>query len=554
MRWFALSFLAACHSADVSDLGHPADQETGTSPKATVTLGPTLVLSVSQDGTLHHHATVAWAGDEDTFCAAFVTGNIPVTHALAVVYDHDGNQIATPVELAANLPTPYADKPDVEWDGSRYVIGFENGVGNVFLDAVDDVGFRLGEPRLLAVSNLLVPTLASEAVDLAVQPDGTGIAMWTESGAPWMGLDDGRIAWRAFDADLGAVGPDRIAIESSRKTSDAAPMLDGGWVGVWAIHYDHPTDPNEVYYEVWGRLHRGDGVTGSFRADDLDAQWPSRPAVAVSDEGLLSISFRNKTSSNGDSAGTFGRLFDADAMPYGPSFEVSSGGDGDRIVTAWADDVALYSWQEVDTDGLSGIWLSAVYAPTGEIIVDRMPIHDPADLSEERPSFAVRRVAPGVFEIVYVWETFRNLVPNGIQGRVGRPPLEDGLERAADLRLERRVVAGETELVAHVPPRGQDQPVAVEHRAVEIEQDGVVATRHGQAPVLSVSRRARRRHGAPAGSGRRSIHDDPEPDDAHGARSGRGRHPRGAGHGRHARHPRPVGFHPPLVLLALADC
>jgi hypothetical protein len=419
MRLFAGSLFVACHAGNDDDSSTPFDTDTDIAPGVQVTLGPTLVLSVSQDGTIHHHATVAWAGDADTFAAAFVTGTTPTTHAILAVYGHDGDQTALPIDLAGNLSNVFADKPDVEWDGSRYVVGFENGIGNVFLNAVDNVGFEIYDaPRLLAVSNTLVPTLASEAVDLAVQPGGGGIAMWTESGAPWMDVDDGRVAWRAFDADLAIAGPDRIAVESSRKTTDAAPMPDGGWVGVWAIHYDHPTDPLEVYYEVWGRLLHGDGQSGSFRADDLDAAWPSRPAVAASSTGVISVSFRDKTSSEGDSAGTFGRLFDADAVPYGPSFELSSGGDGDRVVTAWIDDVALYSWQEADTDGLSGIWLSAVHAPTGEVVIDRLPIHDAGDLMEERPSFSIRSLGDGAYEIVYVWETFRTGIPLGIQGRI----------------------------------------------------------------------------------------------------------------------------------------
>jgi hypothetical protein len=88
-------------------------------------------------------------------------------------------------------------------------------------------------------------------------------------------------------------------------------------------------------------------------------------------------------------------------------------------VTAWIGDVALYSWEEIDTDGLSGIYLSAVDERTGALVLDRVAIHDPGDASDERPSMAVRKVGDALYEVVYAWESFRGLLqPLGIRGRV----------------------------------------------------------------------------------------------------------------------------------------
>jgi len=139
----------------------------------------------------------------------------------------------------------------------------------------------------------------------------------------------------------------------------------------------------------------------------------------VSETGLLSVSFRDKTASDGESAGTFGRIFDPDGTPQGPSFELSPGGDGDRVITAWVGDIALYSWQESDSDGICGVFLSAVDAPTRTVLIDKLAIHDAAGASDERPSFAVRPVGDA-WEVVYVWETFETTTPCSVGG-AGEP-------------------------------------------------------------------------------------------------------------------------------------
>jgi hypothetical protein len=424
MRLLAAILLVACTDSDDPECHcedtDPSDTDTDpvAVPAVSVTQGPTLSLTDASIEVPHHHSTVAWAGAADTFAVAYMADTAPPAHPLVMAFDHDGAPFGPPVDLAAGLPNPFGEKPDIEWGGDRFVVGFENDLGNVFLRPVDATGVPLSAPVLLADSTDLEPTMTAEAVDLAVHPDGSGVAIWTESDAPWMDEDEGQIVWRAFDATLAADGPSRIAMQSSRKASDASTTPDGGWVGVWAIHYDHPTDPLEVYYETWGRITHADGASGTFRADDLDAAWPSRPAVAVSDTGLLSVSFRDKTASEGDSAGTFGRIFDPDGTPQGPSFELSPGGDGDRVITAWVEDLALYSWQESDGDGLAGVWLSAVHAPTRTVLVDKLAIHDPGEASDERPSFAVRP-AGDAWEVVYVWETFLpGGEPTGIRARV----------------------------------------------------------------------------------------------------------------------------------------
>jgi hypothetical protein len=268
------------------------------------------------------------------------------------------------------------------------------------MTSMDRDGLATGPSRVLYEGDL-----STDAVDLAVGSDGAGIAIWTEYGPPLPSEDDGRIVWRGFDDSFGGDGPPRVADESSRKTSDAASLPDGGWAGVWARDYDHPAIVGEVVYEVWGRLYRADGTAWTFRADDLDTAWPSRPAVAVSAGGTLAVSWRDKVEAEGAGlgSGAYGRLFAADATPLGPSVALGPERDGDRVVVEWAGDLAVFVWQESDAEGLPGVILSAVDGETGEVVVDRVWIHEPGGQRDERPSVTIRE-RDGLWDVLVVWE------------------------------------------------------------------------------------------------------------------------------------------------------
>lgn len=368
-------------------------------PPIAVDLESILVLTRPGGGLLQSHATVAWGGDR--VLVAFVVGSEPATRAVAQVFLPDGTPVGA--SLVLSPPGTTGDKPDVEWDGdAQFRVGWTDGRGRVFLATVDTDGVLAGADVLYE------GTLHTDAVDLAVQPGGAGIAIWTEfeTDVPEGGDTGGRIVWRGFDPTRAGVGLPRLADESSRKTSDAAPLPDGGWVGVWAREYDHPARDGEVVYEVWGRLYRGDGTAWTFRADDLDTAWPSRPAVAARPDGLLAVSWRDKLEADGAGlgSGAYGRLFAADATPLGPSVALGPGHDGDRVVVDWAGELAVYVWQETDPDGLPGVILSAVDAGTGEIVVDRISLHETGGARDERPSVAIRSVDAG-WEALVVWES-----------------------------------------------------------------------------------------------------------------------------------------------------
>lgn len=363
-----------------------------------VELGEVRELSRPQRG-LHHHATAAWAGDD--LAVAWTAGFDPQTGAWFRIFDGAGTAISPLEQL--NPSEQVGDKPDVAGHDRGFLTAWDDRASGVWLRALDVEGFVHGQELLLQDS----VGFTVDAVDLAVRPDGSGIAIWTESGAEWMGPDDGRIVFRAFDEGLVPQGPPRIVETSSRKTSDAAPLADGGVVAVWARHHDHPTDPSEVYYEVHGRLYRDDGSTASFRADDLDSAWPSRPAVAVHpDTGQLAVSWRDKRSSRGAYDGAYGRLFDADGVPLGPSVALGPGGDGNRVVTTWAGEWAVFGWEETGPDGLPGVFLAVLDGATGGLLLPRTQVSDSGGDRDGRPSIVAREIDGGQ-ELMFVWETLR---------------------------------------------------------------------------------------------------------------------------------------------------
>ncbi|MEQ1501297.1 MAG: hypothetical protein ABMB14_03660, partial [Myxococcota bacterium] len=316
-------------STGSSPTGVTGDTAAPPPPILTATLGPVATLTTPTGGTLHSHATVAW-GAGDRYLVALASGTEPDTQALAQLFDADGAPAADAVRL--NALGSVGDKPDVEWDGARYLVGWTDGP-RVALAAIDADG-AVDQPGSVVAQ----AGMRTDAVDLAVQPGGAGAAIWTEYGGAGMGPDDGRIVWRAFDATLAPDGAPKVADESSRKTADAAPLADGGFVGVWARDYDHPSIDGELVYEVWGRLYRGDGTAWTFRADDLDTAYPSRPAVAVGADGALAVSWRDKTEAEGAGlgSGAYVRLFAPDATPTGPSVALGPDHDGDRVVVGWA--------------------------------------------------------------------------------------------------------------------------------------------------------------------------------------------------------------------------
>ncbi|MCA9493951.1 MAG: hypothetical protein KC621_28680 [Myxococcales bacterium] len=355
--------------------------------------GPIVVVTSPPEGHHHHHATVDWG--EQGALVAMVVGDEPATQVYALPLDD---------ELAPDSPIAIArgDRPDVAWAEGRWVVAHDDAEGGIWLWPIAVDG-GVGNGRELRQSPMLV-----EAVDLAVWSGG-GAAIWTEAGGPGMAPDDGRIVARSFDTALEPVG-DALVLEDSRRTTSDAASRDGGWVGAWALHVPHPTIPGEVAYEAWAALMGEDGEELRFRVDDLQDRWPSRPAVAVTASGRLAVTFRDKTGSEGESAGAWVRWFEPDGEPLGPSLDLDAGTGGNRVDVAAAGERVLCAWQQTENDGTIGVRVALV-DPDGSVVAGPLALNEPGGDDDQRPSLSVRATAAG-WEAVVVWET-----AHGIRGR-----------------------------------------------------------------------------------------------------------------------------------------
>jgi hypothetical protein len=359
-----------------------------------VTLSDVVQLTFPGAGTTHHHATAAFGSGED-FVLAWTAGTIPNTVALVRPFFADGTPRGDGVQLNDSFPA--GDKPDIVWDGSRYTVAWDGEQPAIWIRRLDEDGQPLGPSVVVAQDEGTANT-----PDLAVAADGSGLLVWNLADLPLLGEGGGMHLMQAFDSSLSLTGPRAVMSISAMTTPDAALMPDGSYATVWTEAYDHPLIEGERYYEVHGRLYRADGTAHSFRADDLDSAWPSRPAVAAAGD-RLAVSWRDKTSSRGEAAGAYGRLFEADGTPLGPSVLLGAPGhDGDRCVVALSERLALFFWQH--TDGTPESWMRVIDPRTGVAVTDAMVVTPPGDRADERPSVDAHFTDDGA-TVLLSWES-----------------------------------------------------------------------------------------------------------------------------------------------------
>ena len=389
-------------SGDTAATGAPGPTLTGDTgasplPEVAVTFDPAVQLTFPGPGVTHHHATAAWGGSDD-FVLAWTSGTLPHTMALARRFQADGTPAGDPVQLNDRLPA--GDKPDVVFDGERFTVTWDGERPAVWLRRLDPTGQPVG-PSVPVEE----PEGVASAPDVAVAPDGSGVLVYNLADLPLLGEGGGMHRMQAFDPSLQPVGPRLVMSISARTTPDVTRTPSGDYAAVWTEAYDHPTVVDERYYEVHGRLYRGDGTAHSFRADDLDAAWPSRPAIAAAGE-RIAVSWRDKTSSRGEAAGAYGRLYDADATPIGPSLLLGPPGhDGDRCVVALSERLAVFAWQHTDPGtGSPEVWMRVVDPATGAPLTDPLPVTELGARADERPSVAARFHDKGA-ELLVSWES-----------------------------------------------------------------------------------------------------------------------------------------------------
>ncbi len=361
------------------------DTGTASLPTVTVTLDPPVQLTFPGTGTSPHHATAAW-------------GTLPDTVALARRYAADGTPGGNPVQLNDSFPA--GDKPDIVFDGSRYTVTWDGEQSAVWLRRLDATGMPTGPSVTVAEAEGV-----ANAPDVAVAPDGSGVLVYNLADLPLLGEGGGMHLMQAFDPSLQLVGPRAVMSISAMTTPDVTRTPSGDYAAVWTESYDHPLLADERYYEVHGRIYRADGTARSFRADDLDAAWPSRPAIAAAGD-RMAVSWRDKTSSRGEPSGAYGRLYDADGEAIGPSLVLGPPGhDGDRCVVVLSERLAIFAWQHTDPGtGSPESWMRVVDPRTGIALTEAQPLTDVGGRADERPSLSARFDDDGA-ELLVTWES-----------------------------------------------------------------------------------------------------------------------------------------------------
>jgi hypothetical protein len=207
-----------------------------------------------------------------------------------------------------------------------------------------------------------------------------------------------------FGADLQAVGPPIDLDEGGRTVVEVAARPDGGWIAVATRQLIA-----EGHFEVYGKLVGGDGCVASFRADQGDSEAPSRPTLAVADDGTFVVTWRAKVAI-AEGEGVFGRFFDAAGRARSDAIQLSGADlDANRPVVAIWGDLVLFAW-EGETDGptlpapldvRTWTWSNASLVP----LTARQRLNPVGtEISAERPAVAIAPHVDGTATALVTWE------------------------------------------------------------------------------------------------------------------------------------------------------
>lgn len=310
---------------------------------------------------------VAWDQDGD------------VQQAAAVGLADDGAPEGVPVTLretgGAGFTTPALAAGDgVDGDGDWYValrIGGELEVARYRgLDLVTRAGVASG-----AFGFWTAPDLAGIA-------DGLVIGWWEgdrTAGAPATYPALG-LGW-----DLAPLAAASVVGTSPGTGSPVAVEAhpDGGYVFAWSDQADARTGAIQVVHvDVSG------GIVASARVDDVALAYaPSRPALAVADDGGIVVGWRAQD----DAQVGYGarlRWLDADLVPLGASVALGLAPDATNRVAIGADGGWLVAaWEEATADG--DVAIQVFDRATGAARTGPMRVHDAVAGVQARPAVEV---------------------------------------------------------------------------------------------------------------------------------------------------------------------
>jgi hypothetical protein len=215
-----------------------------------------------------------------------------------------------------------------------------------------------------------------EEPDVAMAPDGSFVAVWTQQveGNAEVNTD---VYMRRFGSDGRPLGPEDLAIGDFEEES--APRISMRPNGDFVIACREWSDPYDVDARVF--LRDGTPVTDTFLVSDGPTMWYQQedPAVAVAADGTFAVAWTDGTSDviqdpslvgTEAATGVRARFYAPDGTPLGPDLPVNTfrpGVQAAPAVSALPNGGFLVLWMSgaaQDGDG-TGIF-ARVYGPDGQ--------------------------------------------------------------------------------------------------------------------------------------------------------------------------------------------
>jgi hypothetical protein len=392
-----------------ADMGRLMTPTAGDPLSPRFSTSPVVAVSEEDAADDQHHTTVTWGAD-GRVAATWQSGSGTAYDALFVLLDGEGREVLGSRGRVNDTATK-GGKPDVEARVDGYVVAYEGGTSPLFLRAINLDGEPLGAP-VLAFDDA-TEGVFSEAPDLALFDDGSGVLVWVSIGGVH---GEGVHYVQRFAADLALVGEPLAIKAAGRSAADIAalPGAPGGFVVTGTVK-DLASDQMQVYAVKVG----ADGCRQEIRGDQGESDAPSRPAVAVDAQGRMALTWRSKVEA-GLGEGSYGRFFEASGQARSDSFSLASADeDGNRSVVAFWGTLAVFAWQGI----VAGDQEDAAYAIYDIESVEHVfsedvfnVVGEEPEIDAQRPSIAIRDAGDGTATLVVTWES-EQMDPTAVSAR-----------------------------------------------------------------------------------------------------------------------------------------
>jgi hypothetical protein len=279
-----------------------------------------------------------------------------------------------------------------------------DGAGYTTPDAVVDEEGRLYVVLRALTSVLVAPLEGEELGEEMIVGGSPNLGFWTAPDLAWAG-GELVVGWWDGELDLDApadyrvarVDPDRgVLSEGVVGTSEGAgsPLSLAGsgetWLAAWST----------LEADGAGAIRVGEGsgaalVGGAVRVDDGTLpEAPTRPALAVGDEGTVVVGWRSQDQAQ-QGQGALLRWLGPDLEPVGEAVPVGlDPSTANRVELAAGEGLLVAVWEEAVADG--DVMVQLFDLATGEAHTGPVRVHEAIDGRQARPTVEIGADAAGL--------------------------------------------------------------------------------------------------------------------------------------------------------------